>query len=58
MFKDPGKVFMKLEYILAKYSLLHSKKEKMLHLYSKFFFFFNPKILYSIDIQTLLVEKQ
>ena len=39
MFKDPGKVFMKLEYILAKYSLLHSKKEKMLHLYSNSLFF-------------------
>ena len=45
MFKDPGKVFMKLEYILAKYSLLHSKKENILHLYSVFFLIRNFYIL-------------
>lgn len=32
-FKDPGKVSVKLKYALANYRLLHSKKEKMLHLY-------------------------
>ena len=39
MFKDPKKVFMKLEQALANYSSLHSKKEKMLHLHRNSFFF-------------------
>lgn len=56
MFKDPGKVFT-VRVRLAKYSLLHSKKGENAAFILKYVFF-NQKCLYSIDIQTLLVEKQ